>query len=206
MSNRRPLALRLAFVFAALGACSGDETDRSAFPDEDASADDAPLGFDVQSADAPRADAAADRGPVTTDRGFADRGASETTVCPASCTASADCNPCRTADTPSTVSYCCISGLCVSMTGTCPASPGDGGTGDANDGSSPGDAFDPGDTPDPTDTPPDPTDDAGPPPDDVTSDLGGDAATAVDATAGDATAVDVTLDAAVAMDAADGGG
>jgi hypothetical protein len=209
MSTRRTAALRLAFVITALSACSDDAM--MSFPEEDASDQDAP-SFDIPTDTG--SDTGTDRGndvPVTRDRGN-----TETTVCPASCGASAECDPCRTADTPSTVQYCCISGLCVSMTGTCPAStdggPGDADPGDAAEGGADAPSFD--DTPDPTHDAPDPTDDGPSPPADAASDLGGDASTAIDATAGDATAGDatagdatVTSDATATMDArADGGG
>ena len=122
MSIRHSLLLRLAFVATALSACS-DNT-MTSFPEEDASgAEDGP-SFDIPRSDASADVGTADRG-TTTDRGTpVDRGTS--TVCPASCGASAECDPCRTTDTPPTVAYCCISGLCVSMTGTCPAG-NDGG-------------------------------------------------------------------------------
>ena len=194
MSTRRASAVaRLTLLLAALGACSEDAA--TAFPEEDASPDDAPT-FDVPT-DA-GLDAGTDRGPGTDNPAPVDRRATtETTVCPASCAASADCDPCRTPDTPSTVQYCCLSGLCVSMTGMCPAST-DGGPADSMPSDAPGDG---GDAPsvddaDPTDDVPDPADDTGAPPDDVgpPSDLGGDAG------AGDAG------DATAAMDAADAGG
>jgi hypothetical protein len=56
-------------------------------------------------------------------------------MCPPSCTTNLDCNPCRTAGDPA--NYCCLSGLCIYMSGMCPDSPpppppggmGDGGMG-----------------------------------------------------------------------------
>jgi hypothetical protein len=42
-------------------------------------------------------------------------------VCPSSCGADVDCNPCRTSSDPESVRYCCLSGLCISMTGVCPS-------------------------------------------------------------------------------------
>lgn len=202
--STRPTALQrlsLALVVTALGACSDDTM--TAFPEEDANAqEDAPT-FDVPVTDA-GFDAGTDRGTVTDTTPPRDRGSVETTVCPASCGASSECDPCRTSDTPSTVQYCCISGLCVSMTGTCPTIT-DGGPGDAMPSdAAEGGADAPGgdDAVDPTDDAPDPTDDTGTPPDDVgpASDLGGDAASG-DGSAADASA---PMDAAAAMDAADG--
>jgi hypothetical protein len=54
-------------------------------------------------------------------------------MCPASCRADGDCNPCATPGDPG--NYCCISGLCLYMTGACMAPPPDGGSsgGDAGD-------------------------------------------------------------------------
>jgi hypothetical protein len=195
MSTRRSAfqPLSLALLVMTLGAC-GDDT-MTAFPEEDASAqEDAPT-FDVPSTDT-GFDAGTDRGTGTDTSAPRDRGSVETTVCPASCGASSECDPCRTADTPSTVQYCCISGLCVSMTGTCPAFT-DGGPGDAMPSdAAEGGADAPGgdDAADPTDGAP--GDDAGTPPDDVgpASDLGG------DGPSGDASAAD----ASATMDAADG--
>jgi hypothetical protein len=197
MSTRRSASqpLGLALLVTLLGACSDDTM--TAFPEEDASAqEDAPT-FDVPSTDT-GFDAGTDRGTVPDTTPPRDRGSVETTVCPASCGASSECDPCRTADTPSTVQYCCISGLCVSMTGTCPAFT-DGGPGDAMPSdAAEGGADAPGgdDAVDPTDDAPDPTDDTGTPPADTgpASDLGGDAAS------GDASAADATA----TMDAADG--
>ncbi|MDB4928646.1 MAG: hypothetical protein JWM10_1130, partial [Myxococcaceae bacterium] len=42
-------------------------------------------------------------------------------VCPSSCGADVDCGPCRTSSDPDSVRYCCLSGLCISMTGVCPS-------------------------------------------------------------------------------------
>ncbi len=51
-------------------------------------------------------------------------------MCPSSCRAESDCAPCRTPGDPG--NYCCISGLCLYMSGACmpvgtdvPGSPGD---------------------------------------------------------------------------------
>ncbi len=49
-------------------------------------------------------------------------------MCPSSCRAESDCAPCRTAGDPG--NYCCISGLCLYMTGACmPAGVEPGPTG-----------------------------------------------------------------------------
>lgn len=180
-----------------LGACGDDPAD--AFPEEDGSAaEDAPT-FDVPTMDAGNDVGTVDRGTTDTqrvDRGPApDRGGGD---CPASCTTSAECDPCRTADTPDTVRYCCISGLCVSMTGSCSV-PGDvpmsDGTGDAAEGGDPSDAPDLDDAS---------SDDAGdkdagtPPP----VDADGDAGTSTDAGGMDGSST--TMDASV-MDASTAG-
>lgn len=187
--------LSLALLVMTLGACGDDPT--TSFPEEDATPQDDAPAFDIPTTDT-GFDAGTDRGPGTDTQPPRDRGtATETSICPSSCGASSECDPCRTSDTPSTVQYCCISGLCVSMTGTCPAFT-DGGPGDAM----PADAAEGGaDAPsgadaDPTDDAPDPTDDTGMTPADVgtASDLGG------DSSAADAR----VADAAVSMDAADG--
>jgi hypothetical protein len=198
--------LALALVVTSIGACSDDAM--TSFPEEDASDQDAPT-FDIPATDTGADTGTADRGTATDNPVSRDRGTSETTVCPASCSASAECDPCRTSDTPSTVQYCCISGLCVSMTGTCPTIT-DGGPGDAT-GDGPSDAAGDGaaaDGADPTDDMPDEPD-AGSPPADVTaaSDLGGDARADGAATT-DRGAVDASTpaDATTAMDATDGGG
>jgi len=44
-------------------------------------------------------------------------------VCPSSCRAESDCAPCRAAGDPG--NYCCISGLCLYMTGACMSAPPD---------------------------------------------------------------------------------
>jgi len=189
--------LGLALLVTTLGACGDDPT--TAFPEEDATPQEDAPAFDIPTTDT-GFDAGTDRGPGVDTQPPRDRGnPTETTVCPSSCGASSECDPCRTSDTPSTVQYCCISGLCVSMTGTCPAftdgGPGDAMPSDAAEGGA--DAPDPtDDAPDPTDDAPDPTDDTGTAPADVgaASDLGG------DSSAADAR----VADAAVSMDAADG--
>lgn len=187
--------LSLALLVTALGACSDDTM--TAFPEEDASPQEDAPAFDIPTTDT-GFDAGTDRGSIPDTTPPRDRGSVETTVCPASCGASSECDPCRTSDTPSTVEYCCISGLCVSMTGTCPAftdgGPGDAMPSDAAEGGADAPGVD--DAADPTDDAPDPTDDTGTPPSDVgpASDLGGDAAS------GDAGAADATA----TMDAADG--
>ena len=121
--------MRVAAVTSVLAACGGDDT--SAFPVElDGSADDAAVGFDSTTA----VDAAADTGIA--DAGAPDRPRADSqVVCPASCTVNNDCDPCRTSDQPATVRYCCTSGLCISMTGSCPTATGDVPSADAaNDG------------------------------------------------------------------------
>lgn len=204
MAMRASHLLRLGLIFGLLGAC-GDSGGDAFPPEQDGSAtEDAPT-FDVPTMDsgvvdtgtvdrgAPVDNGRVDRGP-TPDRGGGD--------CPASCTASAECDPCRTADTPDTVQYCCISGLCVSMTGACnvpgDVPPGDSTPGDASEGGTPGgdggDPFD--DAPDPDDAP---DEDAGtPPPVDAGSEAGTGAETGADG-GSDAGSMDA---AASSMDAA----
>jgi len=200
MAMRASHLLRLGLMVTMLGAC-GDDTS-NVFPEEDASpAEDAPT-FDVPSMDSGNDVGTVDRGTTDiqrVDRGpTPDRGGGD---CPASCTTSAECDPCRTADTPDTVRYCCISGLCVSMTGSCSVA-GDGGGG--TDGSS--DAAEGGgaDAPDFDDVP---EDDAGdkdadtpPPPVDADTDAGTDAST----DAGGIDGSSSTMDASV-MDASTAG-
>ena len=112
----------------------------------------ADAGLDVGSMDAGRADAGTLLPPldvgwpdVVVDNGAVDRGGPFDTgvivtdrggpvACPSSCGSDIDCNPCRTSSDPATVRYCCLSGLCISMTGVCPSgmmTPGgsDGGAG-----------------------------------------------------------------------------
>jgi hypothetical protein len=48
-------------------------------------------------------------------------------MCPPSCGTTADCAPCHTAGDPG--NYCCISNLCLYMTGACPSPSGDGSVG-----------------------------------------------------------------------------
>jgi len=64
-------------------------------------------------------------------------------MCPASCRADGDCNPCATPGDPG--NYCCISGLCLYMTGACMAPAPDGGSGPGADGGDGGGGA-PGDT------------------------------------------------------------
>jgi len=66
-------------------------------------------------------------------------------MCPASCRSDSDCNPCATPGDPG--NYCCISGLCLYMTGACAMPAPDGGTGgsDGGDGG-PDDSGSGGDT------------------------------------------------------------
>ncbi len=178
-----------------LGACGDDATD--VFPEEDANtAEDAPT-FDVPTMDAGNDVGTADRGTSDTqrvDRGTVDRGGGD---CPASCTTSAECDPCRTADTPDTVRYCCISGLCVSMTGSCSVG-GDGGTpdgtGDAAEGGSPTDGPDLDDAPDPDDGSGGDKDVATPPVD-AGSDAASEAGSGADASsdAGSSTSMDASV-------------
>ncbi len=193
--------MRLVAVTSALAACGGDDT--SAFaPEGDASAADVGTPDDVTTTvdavvDVPRVDTGAVDRPGTDGQG----------VCPASCTSTADCAPCRTPDQPSTVQYCCISGLCISMTSTCATVPTDAPSPDAlGDGAGAEAATSDGATG--LDDVTGPGDDASTPPDDVpvkppadagSDDLGGAAGDAGDAGAsGDAP----RPDASAAMDAA----
>lgn len=58
-------------------------------------------------------------------------------MCPASCRADGDCNPCATPGDPG--NYCCISGLCLYMTGACMAPAPDGGSSSGDGGGDGGD-------------------------------------------------------------------
>ena len=135
-----------------LMGCGGNDPSMS-FPEDDAAAvdetatiDDAGTPtFDVGSRDSgttPVFDIpVTDRGSTTTDTGTStDRGTVTPTdrgtvmACPSACTADVDCDPCRTSSDPSTVRYCCLSGLCISMTGACPTSMTGGGGGDGGAG------------------------------------------------------------------------
>ncbi len=106
----------------------GEETDAGALP-----------SFDIPGVDTgnPSFDAGTpvDRGVTPTDRGGpVDNGVVTPTdrggpvMCPSSCSADLDCDPCRTSSDPDSVRYCCLSGLCISMTGVCPSMGGGGGS------------------------------------------------------------------------------
>ncbi len=60
-------------------------------------------------------------------------------MCPSQCRTSADCNPCNTPGDQG--NYCCISNLCLYMSGACPT-PTDGGTGPTPTGDVPTDLGD----------------------------------------------------------------
>lgn len=203
MAIRATSFLRLGLVVCALGACSEDP-ENSFPPESDASAEDT---------SSPMFDVPTDLGTSTTDRGTTDRG--NTTErppavdrgggdCPASCTTSAQCDPCRTADTPDSVQYCCISGLCVSMTGSCTVS-GDVPTGDTSSDASEGGAPDSSgigdDAPDLDDVPEDDTGE--PPPVDAGSDAG--TSTPADAATDAGSSMDAAAAADAGMDASTGG-
>ena len=51
-------------------------------------------------------------------------------MCPSACSRDLDCDPCRTSSDPVSVRYCCLSGLCISMSGVCPSTLPDSGTPD----------------------------------------------------------------------------
>lgn len=196
MATRAHHLLRLGLIFGLLGAC-GDDTSNAFPPESDASTTEDVPTFDVPQMDTGAVDTGTvDRGSPTdtqrVDRGpTPDRGGGD---CPASCTTSAECDPCRTADTPDTVQYCCISGLCVSMTGACNV-PGDVPSADSmgSDASEGGSPFD--DVPDPDDAPEEDT--GTPPPVDAGSETGTGAETGADG--GSDAGMDAT---AAAMDAA----
>lgn len=62
-------------------------------------------------------------------------------VCPSSCAVAADCNPCRDPSDPPGSTYCCVSGLCLYMSGMCPSggnTDAGGGGGGGGDGGSDG--------------------------------------------------------------------
>jgi hypothetical protein len=158
----------LSLCLGVLVGCGADDPSM-AFPEDDAAvgedgavvemdAGELP-SFDVPGIDrgTPTLDVGIDRGgPVdtgsSTDRGTTpvDTGVISTdhgspVACPSSCGSDVDCNPCRTSSDPDTVRYCCLSGLCISMTGVCPSGmpmggpDGGGGGGDGGaDGGLPG--------------------------------------------------------------------
>ena len=148
----------LSLCLGVLVGCGADDPS-TAFPEDDAAVEDGAVvemdAGESPSFDVPGLDRGTtlDTGSVTTDRGGStdngsvstDRGGPVDTgsvstdrgtvmACPSSCGSDIDCDPCRTASDPSTVRYCCLSGLCISMTGVCPGGMtmppgGDGGTG-----------------------------------------------------------------------------
>lgn len=156
----------LSLCLGVLVGCGADDPSM-AFPEDDAAveqdgavvemdAGEIP-SFDVPGIDTgnPSFDVGTDRGTPrvdtgsTTDRGTTpvdtgtistDRGSPM--ACPSSCGTDLDCNPCRTSSDPDTVRYCCLSGLCISMTGVCPSGmpmPGtDGGGAPGSDGGADG--------------------------------------------------------------------
>lgn len=151
----------LSLCLGVLVGCGADDPSM-AFPEDDAAVeqDGAVVEMDageVPSFDVPGVDRGnptldtgnpVDRGrPVdtgTTDRGgpvdtgviVTDRGGP--VACPSSCGSDIDCNPCRTFSDPDSIRYCCLSGLCISMTGACPSGmmmpPGGGDGGAGGDG------------------------------------------------------------------------
>ncbi len=48
-------------------------------------------------------------------------------VCPPSCQTERDCDPCRAPGDPAGSNYCCMSGLCLFMSGVCAPPPVDAG-------------------------------------------------------------------------------
>jgi len=157
---RRSSFLRaISLCLLGLTVGCGAEDPATMFPDEDGSIIDTDTGEEsdagaVPSFDIPVADAGnpsfdsgtpVDRGVTPTDRGTpvdtgvvtpTDRGGP--VMCPSSCSADLDCDPCRTSSDPDSVRYCCLSGLCISMTGVCPSTggptPGSDGGGAGGDG------------------------------------------------------------------------
>lgn len=144
----------LSLCLGVLVGCGADDPSM-AFPEDDAQVEDGAMvevdagevpSFDVPGMDRgnPTLDVGTDRGggPVDTGSVSTDRGT--VMACPSACSADIDCDPCRTSTDPSTVRYCCLSGLCISMTGVCPGGmmmpPGDGGTDGGADGGLPTDA------------------------------------------------------------------
>ncbi len=149
--------LRTAFLSILLAGCGDtaggggfvpDDADTDAAVDKDVVEDFGPTPTfdvptdntvvpDVPEIDAPRPDVTTpvDR-PITTDR-VTPTDTAPPGMCPSSCRATSDCDPCRTAGDPG--NYCCISGLCLYMTGACSAPVPDGGTSPGDGGGAPGD-------------------------------------------------------------------
>ena len=138
----------LPLCLGVLMGCGADDP-TMAFPDDDAAVvDDTVTTTDPDAGPLPTFDvpeldhgnptvldvpASVDRG-VTVDRGtVVDNGVVSTDhggtmACPSSCSADDNCAPCRTSTDPASLRYCCLSGLCISMTGACPTTMGGGGT------------------------------------------------------------------------------
>lgn len=121
----------------------GEETDAGEVPTFDIpGVDTGNPSFDAGTPDrGGPVDTGTDRGTDTGSVTPTDRGGP--VMCPSSCSADLDCDPCRTSSDPDSVRYCCLSGLCISMTGACPSTMmgggGDGGSGGGDGGGGGGD-------------------------------------------------------------------
>ena len=114
-----------------------DASDDTGFPDFDVPEFDNPTPPDLTSPpdqSTPPADRSVtpDQSTPPPDRSVTPTDNPPAGMCPASCRADGDCNPCATPGDPG--NYCCISGLCLYMTGACMAPAPDGGTAPADGG------------------------------------------------------------------------
>jgi hypothetical protein len=147
----------LSLCLVVIVGCGADDPSM-VFPEDDAAVDadgtvvemdaGALPSFDVPVADVgnptpdrgtPTVDTGTDRGNTVVDTGSTSTDRGTVMACPSSCGSDLDCNPCRTSSDPSSVRYCCLSGLCISMTGACPSEMMGGGGGGSDGGGAGGD-------------------------------------------------------------------
>lgn len=126
--------LRWTVLTALVAVGCGDPQGTAYFPPEDGG-DDAAVSDGDLDAQLPSFDIPPPPPPPPTDGGGVG-------MCPASCNTNMDCMPCYSPGEMG--NYCCVSNLCIFMTGTCSATPppppppgGDGGT-PGPDGGTPG--------------------------------------------------------------------
>lgn len=143
--------LRVSGLSLLLLVGCGSDPMASTFPDDDASADaDNDTGatddstspvFDIPRSDTgtqfdvpPGTDAGTDRGMPTDRVTTTDTGSdTSTTTCPMSCSSNSECGGCRGPSDPPGSTYCCMSGLCLYMSGVCMDTPDVPMTGDGGD-------------------------------------------------------------------------
>ncbi len=147
--------LRSLFIASLLSMGCGDSGATGGdFPPEDGSTDADPGDGGAPTFDVPPLDTGTveidtgtrpvdtgvrpvDTGMTSVDTGVRDTGGGGG-MCPSSCATASQCSPCRDPSDPPGSMYCCISGLCLYMSGSCPSgtpdSGGGGGTGDGGGG------------------------------------------------------------------------